>query len=101
MWHLERTRTLSNLQYSPSPPRRLGDVCISPFSVNWTCKKSTWDMQASGRGVWGDMGDGSVGGYDLGGGGKGGSASLLFTPSFESYSDPLVGLIWSSCGMFV
>ncbi len=24
---------------------RLGDICISPFTVNWTCKKATWDMQ--------------------------------------------------------
>ncbi|KAL6760862.1 hypothetical protein V8C86DRAFT_2546614 [Haematococcus lacustris] len=27
---------------------RLGDVCVSPFSVNWTCKKSSWAMQAVG-----------------------------------------------------
>mmetsp|Transcript_12443 Transcript_12443/g.26864 ORF Transcript_12443/g.26864 Transcript_12443/m.26864 type:complete len:491 (-) Transcript_12443:204-1676(-) len=27
---------------------RTGDVCISPFTVNWTCKKATWDMQAQG-----------------------------------------------------
>uniref|UniRef100_A0A7S0RA27 Nucleoside phosphorylase domain-containing protein n=1 Tax=Chlamydomonas leiostraca TaxID=1034604 RepID=A0A7S0RA27_9CHLO len=29
-------------------PTRLGDVCVSPFSVNWTCKKATWAMQAAG-----------------------------------------------------
>ncbi|KAJ9507064.1 hypothetical protein QJQ45_004663 [Haematococcus lacustris] len=27
---------------------RLGDVCVSPFSVNWTCKKSSWAMEAVG-----------------------------------------------------
>lgn len=27
---------------------RTGDVCISPFSVNWTCKKSSWSAQAAG-----------------------------------------------------
>lgn len=27
---------------------RTGDICISPFSVNWTCKKSSWSVQAAG-----------------------------------------------------
>ncbi|KXZ49339.1 hypothetical protein GPECTOR_22g933 [Gonium pectorale] len=27
---------------------RVGDVCISPVSVNWVCKKSTWSLQAEG-----------------------------------------------------
>ncbi|KAG2438952.1 hypothetical protein HYH02_010745 [Chlamydomonas schloesseri] len=27
---------------------RVGDVCISPVSVNWVCKKSTWTLQAQG-----------------------------------------------------
>ncbi|EFJ50281.1 hypothetical protein VOLCADRAFT_89239 [Volvox carteri f. nagariensis] len=27
---------------------RVGDVCISPVSVNWVCKKSTWVMQSEG-----------------------------------------------------
>ncbi|KAG2500711.1 hypothetical protein HYH03_001476 [Edaphochlamys debaryana] len=27
---------------------RVGDVCISPVSVNWVCKKSTWTLQAEG-----------------------------------------------------
>mmetsp|Transcript_35032 Transcript_35032/g.63020 ORF Transcript_35032/g.63020 Transcript_35032/m.63020 type:complete len:504 (-) Transcript_35032:1083-2594(-) len=27
---------------------RIGDLCISPFSVNWQCKKSSWSQQSSG-----------------------------------------------------
>ncbi|GAX73669.1 hypothetical protein CEUSTIGMA_g1120.t1 [Chlamydomonas eustigma] len=27
---------------------RTGDVCISPFCVNWTCKQSTWVKQSAG-----------------------------------------------------
>lgn len=26
----------------------VGDVCITPVSVNWVCKKSTWTLQAEG-----------------------------------------------------
>ncbi|GLI61951.1 hypothetical protein VaNZ11_004513, partial [Volvox africanus] len=29
-------------------PARVGDVCISPVSVNWVCKKSTWSLQSEG-----------------------------------------------------
>ncbi|GIL75443.1 hypothetical protein Vretimale_8072 [Volvox reticuliferus] len=29
-------------------PARVGDVCISPVSVNWVCKKSTWTLQSEG-----------------------------------------------------
>lgn len=28
--------------------RSVGDVCISPVSVNWVCKKSTWTLQSQG-----------------------------------------------------
>lgn len=27
---------------------RLGDICISPFSVNWVCKKADWRQQCGG-----------------------------------------------------
>lgn len=27
---------------------RVGDVCVSPFSVDWVCKKSSWSWQAAG-----------------------------------------------------
>ncbi|KAG2443695.1 hypothetical protein HXX76_002043 [Chlamydomonas incerta] len=27
---------------------RVGDICISPVSVNWVCKKSTWTLQSQG-----------------------------------------------------
>lgn len=26
-------------------PTHIGDVCISPFSVNWQCKLASWDQQ--------------------------------------------------------
>ncbi len=31
-----------------APCHRVGDVCITPVSVNWVCKKSTWTLQAEG-----------------------------------------------------
>lgn len=27
---------------------RLGDVCVSPFSVNWDCRMASWDNSAAG-----------------------------------------------------
>lgn len=27
---------------------RTGDVCVSPFSVNWDCRKASWSMSAEG-----------------------------------------------------
>jgi hypothetical protein len=27
---------------------RTGDVCVSPFSVNWDCRKASWDNSAQG-----------------------------------------------------
>ncbi|GFR47452.1 hypothetical protein Agub_g9177, partial [Astrephomene gubernaculifera] len=27
---------------------RVGDVCVSPVSVNWVCKKASWGQQAAG-----------------------------------------------------
>ncbi|KAF6259950.1 hypothetical protein COO60DRAFT_1700592 [Scenedesmus sp. NREL 46B-D3] len=27
---------------------RIGDVCVSPFSVNWDCRKASWDASAQG-----------------------------------------------------
>ena len=29
---------------------RVGDVCISPFCVNWTCKKSSYSAQVRPQG---------------------------------------------------
>ncbi|KAG1654769.1 hypothetical protein FOA52_015329 [Chlamydomonas sp. UWO 241] len=28
---------------------RVGDVCVSPLSVNWVCKKASWQQQATGH----------------------------------------------------
>lgn len=33
----------------PPLARRLGDVCVSPFSVSWDCRKASWSMTAAGN----------------------------------------------------
>lgn len=32
----------------PAASCRVGDVCVSPWSVDWVCKKSSWSSQAAG-----------------------------------------------------